>query len=56
MDVSHGFGSLMSYQILTESGIPISISTVQHLTLADLETDVMNQQCETFDKAILVVP
>ena len=52
MDVSHGFGSLMSYQILTESGIPISISIFRHLTLADLEMDVINQHCVTFDKAI----
>ena len=42
----------MLYWIFPESVIPISRSTVQRVTPAELETDLMKQQCGTFDKAI----
>ena len=51
LDISHGVGSLMSYWIFLESGIPISRSTVQCVTPENLDMDVMKQLCGTFDKA-----
>ena len=51
LDVSHGVRSLMSYWIFLESVIPISISTIQRVTLAELNTDVTKQRCGTFDKS-----
>ena len=52
LDVSHGVGLLMPYWIFPDSVIPLSISTFQRVTSAELETDVMEQQCGTFDKSM----
>ena len=52
LDISHLVGLLMTYWILSESGIIISISTVQRVTLADLNTDVMKKRYGTFDKVM----
>ena len=43
---------LRELQIFLESGIPILRNTVQYLKTADIEMDVMKQQCGTFDKSI----
>jgi hypothetical protein len=50
--VSHRIGSDMCYWIITSDGIPISESTVQHVTRDDmLEPEIMNQ-IEEFNEAL----
>ena len=42
----------MSYWILPESGIPVLIATVQHVTYIDTYTDASKQRLEVYHKAI----
>ena len=50
--VSHRIGSDMCYWIITSDGIPISESTVQHVTRDDmLEPEIMNQ-IEEFNETL----
>ena len=44
LGVSHRVGPVMTYWILPKSGIPISTDTVQTVTQAELETDVVKDQ------------
>jgi hypothetical protein len=39
LGVSHRVGNLMAYWVLPESGIPISVTTVQRLTRLEMQTD-----------------
>ena len=50
LDISHGVGSLMSYWIFPESGIPLYRSTLQGVTPAEHEKYLMKQKCGIFDK------
>ena len=47
--VSHRVGPLLSYWILPRSGIPISCSTVQRLTMLEQQTEETKQRMSTFD-------
>ena len=49
LGVSHRVGPLMSYWILPRSGIPISCSTVQRLTMLEQQTEETKQRMSTFD-------
>ena len=49
LGVSHRIGPLMSYWILPRSGIPISCSTVQRLTILEQQTKETKQRMSTFD-------
>ena len=42
--VSHRVGQLMSYWVLPESGIPVSVTTVQRVTNAEVSTDEMKSR------------
>lgn len=44
--VSHRVGQLMSYWVFPESGIPISVTTIQRLTNNERNTDEMKCRME----------
>ena len=44
LGVSHKVGPMMTYWVLPKSGIPISTDTVQAVTQAELQTDVLKDQ------------
>jgi hypothetical protein len=52
LDVSHSVGSLMSYQILPRSGIPLSRTTIQRVTEIKKETEMKKARMAKFDKDI----
>jgi hypothetical protein len=52
LDVSHNIGSLMSYHILPESGVPVSRTTVQRMTELEKSTDANKARISKFDQAI----
>lgn len=45
-------GLLISYWVLPKSGIPISCSTVQKMTLLDQQTNDIKKQINTFDDGL----
>lgn len=52
LGISHQVGSLMSYWILPESGIPESRTTVQRITVPESFTEANIQRFTVFDKKI----
>jgi hypothetical protein len=52
--VSHRVGRLMSYWILPESGIPVSVTTVQRVTNAESSTDEMQARMREYDDKLQV--
>lgn len=52
LGVATGVGSLMSYWILPQTGIPIVRSTVQRVTILEQQTDAIRQRMIDFDKEI----
>ena len=52
LGVSHQFGYLTSYWILPESGIPVSITTLQQVTNREGQTDQNKKRVDTYDKLI----
>ena len=52
--VSHRVGRLKSYWILPESGIPVSVTTVQRVTNAELSTDKMKACIREYDDKLQV--
>ena len=52
--VSHRVGRLMSYWVLPESGIPVSVTTVQRVTNAELSTDEMKSRMREYDDKLRV--
>ena len=48
----HRVGSLMSYWVLPSSGIPISRTTVQQVTVLEICTDSNKARFKAFDKAM----
>jgi hypothetical protein len=55
LGVSHRVGRLMSYWVLPESGIPISVTTVQRLTNDERNTDEMRKQTDLSDKKLRAI-
>ena len=49
---SHRVGSLMSYWVLPNSDIPISRTTVQHVTHLETQRDANKKRFEHYDTAI----
>ena len=49
---SHKAGSLMSYWVLSKSGIPISRTTAQRVTHLETQIDANKKRFEHYDKAI----
>lgn len=52
LGVSHKIGNLMSYWILPESGIPISVTTVQRLTRLEMQTDEWKARMADYEAKI----
>ena len=52
LGVSHRVGRLMSYWLLTESGIPISATTVQRMTNDERASDEMKRRIEQYDERL----
>ena len=52
LGVSHRVGQLMSYWVLPESGIPISCTTVQRLTIAEQQTDEWKERMTKFKQSV----
>ena len=50
--VSHRVGQLMSYWVLPSSGIPISCTTVQKVTEAEMSTDEFKQKMDKFNHKV----
>ena len=48
----HRVGSLMSYWIIRDSGIPVSWTTVQHITYLETCIDANKSRFKVFDYAI----
>lgn len=55
LGVLHRVGQLMSYLILPESGIPISVTTVQRLTNAERAADEFKSWMREFEDKVKVV-
>ena len=52
LGVSHSVGSLMSYWVLPESGIPIARTTVQQVTNLESQTEQCKRRFDVYDKRI----
>ena len=52
LGVSHHVGRLMSYWILPESGIPISVTTVQRLTNEERKTDDTGRRMDDYERCL----
>ena len=52
LGVSHRVGQLMSYWVFPESGIPISCTTVQRLTIAEQQTDEWKERMMKFEQSV----
>ena len=50
--VSHRVGKLMSHWILSDSGIPVSATTVQSITNLEKQTDEMKERLEDFEESV----
>ena len=50
---SHQVGSIMSYFILPDSGIPVSRTTMQRIMYLETCTDANKSRFKIFDDAIL---
>jgi len=48
LGVSHRIRPMMTYWVLPKSGIPISTDTVQAVTQAELQTDAVKEQMESW--------
>ena len=48
LGVLHRAGRLMSYCVLPESGIPVSVTTVQRMTNPELSTDEMQKRMDQY--------
>ena len=55
LGVSHRVGRMMSYWVLPESGIPISVTTVQRMTNDERNTDEMKSRMEHYDDKLKIV-
>ena len=53
LGVSHHIGSLMSYWLFSESGKPMSRTTVQRVTKLEPQTEKCKKRFEMYDRAIL---
>ena len=49
LGLSHRFGQMMSYWILSESGIPVSCTTVQMITNLEKQTEEYKARMKDFD-------
>ena len=49
LGVSHRVGPMMTYWVLPKSGIPISTDTVQAITEAELQTDVVKRKIKQWE-------
>ena len=52
LGVSHRIGRLMSYWILPESGIPISCTTVQRVTIMEKQTAEFQNKAKRFEEGL----
>jgi hypothetical protein len=52
MGVSHSVGNMLSYWILTSVGRVVSRSSVQRLTVLELQQDEQKERCRIFDASI----
>ena len=52
LGVSHKVGQLMSYWVLPESGIPISVTTLQRMTYLEKQTDEYKKQMNAFERGL----
>ena len=50
--VAHRIGSDMCYWLIPQSGIPISDTTVQHVTLEDIRNPAIKKQIDEFDEEL----
>ena len=50
--VAYRYGSLMKYWVLTESGIPVSRTTVQQITEVERELEVNKDKFKAFDMKV----
>ena len=48
LGISHRIGPVMTYWVLPRSGIPVSTDTVQMITQAELQTDVVKAQQDSW--------
>jgi hypothetical protein len=55
LGVSHRVGRLMSYWVLPESGIPVSVTTVQRLTNDERNTDEMKGRMSQYGEKLRVL-
>lgn len=55
LGVSHRVGRMMSYWTLPESGIPVSVPTVQRMTNAERQTDEMKNRMNAYDLKLSVI-
>ena len=53
LSILHRVGCDMTYWVLTEAGHVIARSTVQHITLTDMSTDVIKTRVHTIDTNLL---
>jgi hypothetical protein len=54
LGIAHRIGSDMTYWILTESGQVIARSTVQHVTITDLQKPTIQTKVKEFEEAVKV--